>query len=232
MRTDPGPAPDFDSTNVMRDPEVRRLARRALRRAAIARREALASETVAGWSEAICDNLQRCYPQLAQQRVAFCWPIRNEPDLRPLIEAWLRAGHPDFVPLLPVVTAPDAGLAFRRWHPDAHLTLDRHGIPMPSTGDFIVPDALLIPLNAFDAQGYRLGYGGGYFDRSLANAHPRPLAIGIGFELARVDSVEPEAHDVRLDAIVTEKGIMRPVVPNACGGPPRQGALDGIPDPR
>ena len=203
--------PEADPANVMSPQASRQTARQALRRALIAQREALPPQTVTAWSRAICEHLQQEFPRLAQQRVAFCWPIRNEPDLRPLIEAWLRAGHPYFVPLLPVVTAPETGLVFRRWYPDAPLELDRHGIPTPSAGEFIFPNALLIPVNAFDAHGYRLGYGGGYFDRTLAAANPRPLAIGIGFAQAQVDSVEPENHDMRLDVIVTEQGIVKPL---------------------
>ena len=224
--------PDADPANVMRNEESRRTARRALRRALIAQREALPPETVAAWSCAICTHLQREFPQLAQQRVAFCWPIRNEADLRPLIERWLRDDYPDFVPLLPVVTAPDAGLAFRRWLPDAPLVLDRHGIPTPSVGEFIIPDALLIPVNAFDAQGYRLGYGGGYFDRTLAAANPRPQAIGIGFAQAQVDSVAPEAHDMRLDVIITEQGVVKPLPAGTTDNPPKPGDRRGASDTR
>ena len=89
------------------------------------------------------------------------------------------------------------------------MVTDRYGIPSPADGDFLQPQALLIPLLAFDASGFRLGYGGGYFDRTLANLRPRPLAIGIGFELCRVETVHPEAHDERLDAVITEEGITR-----------------------
>jgi 5,10-methenyltetrahydrofolate synthetase len=94
------------------------------------------------------------------------------------------------------------------------MLADRYGIPTPSSGNFVTPDALLLPVNAFDAAGYRLGYGGGYFDRTLAALNsaqqpvrPRPLAIGVGFELARVGSICPEPHDLPLDAMVTERGV-------------------------
>jgi 5,10-methenyltetrahydrofolate synthetase len=83
---------------------------------------------------------------------------------------------------------------------------DRYGIHIPARGETLRPDAILMPLNAFDAAGYRLGYGGGYFDRSLAALSPRPHAVGVGFELARVDSIRPQAHDLPMDAIVTEAG--------------------------
>ena len=224
--------PEADPANVMSPQASRQTARQALRRALIAQREALPPQTVTAWSRAICEHLQQEFPRLAQQRVAFCWPIRNEADLRPLIERWLRDGDSDFVPLLPVVTAPGAALAFRRWLPEAPLTLDRHGIPTPSAGEFVIPDALLIPVNAFDAHGYRLGYGGGYFDRTLAAANPRPLAIGIGFAQAQVDSVEPEEHDMRLDVIVTEQGIVKPLPADPRDTQSKPGDRIGISDNR
>jgi 5-formyltetrahydrofolate cyclo-ligase len=79
------------------------------------------------------------------------------------------------------------------------------------SGAWLMPDLILLPLNGFDAAGYRLGYGGGYFDRTLAALSPRPLAVGVGFEINRLDSIQPESHDQRLDWIVTEAGAFRPV---------------------
>jgi 5,10-methenyltetrahydrofolate synthetase len=84
------------------------------------------------------------------------------------------------------------------------MTTDRHGIPIPDTRTVAAPDVILLPLVAFDESGYRLGYGGGYFDRTLASLTPRPIGIGVGFELARIDTVRPTAYDIPLDVIVTE----------------------------
>ena len=109
----------------------------------------------------------------------------------------------------PVVVAPAAPMHFLAWTPDAPMTADRHGIPIPATAPCAAPDVLLLPLVAFDGEGYRIGYGGGYFDRTLAALRPRPLTIGVGFEVGRVDSVRPQAHDIRLDLIVTEAGASR-----------------------
>ncbi len=139
---------------------------------------------------------------------AFCWPIKHEPDVRGLLAAWARAGVRT---ALPVVVAEGQPLAFREWTPETPLAPDRYGIPTPTAGAWQTPDLILLPLNGFDAAGYRLGYGGGYFDRTLAALAPRPLAVGVGFELNRVDSIRPEAHDQRLDWIVTENGAFRPV---------------------
>ena len=183
--------------------------RATLRRQLVERRLALSADQCAALSAAICSQLQAHFAQLAALRVAFCWPVKNEPDLRPLIAAWQAAAHPGFAALLPVVVEPGAPLAFRAWSPDSELALDRYGIPTPATGEFIVPQALLLPVNGFDAAGYRIGYGGGFFDRTLAALRHAPLAIGVGFELSRVASIRPEPHDIRLDAIVSEAGIWR-----------------------
>lgn len=181
--------------------------RQALRRQGIERRMALPTATHAALSARVCELIQQHFPELSGMHVAFCWPYKNEPDLRPLMQDWLAAGNPGYAALLPVVIDADRALAFRAWTPTSPMHTDRYGIPTPSSGEFLTPDALLIPVNVFDARGYRIGYGGGYFDRTLASPQPAPLAIGVGFELARVDSIEPEEHDVPLAAIVTEAGV-------------------------
>lgn len=168
---------------------------------------ALSEEECAQRSKMICRHLREYFPQLAGVRVGFCWPMKNEPDLRPLLENWRAAGSGEFTALLPVVVETGAALAFRAWRPETLMTGDRFGIPTPASGDFIQPQALLIPLVAFDSAGYRIGYGGGFFDRTLSTLQPRPLCIGVGFELSRVDNIRPQAHDERLDAVVTEAGV-------------------------
>ncbi len=201
MSADPTSGTDRDSGHLA-------TFRKELRRDAIARRLALSQHECGYRSEAIRRHLHRHFPQLAALNVGFCWPLKNEPDLRPLLAHWLAEGHPSFAALLPVVVATNSPLAFRAWTPDTPMREDRYGIPTPAAGDFLHPQALLTPLVAFDAAGYRLGYGGGFFDRTLASLRPRPLAIGVGFELNRVETIHPEAHDARLDAIVTEAGVM------------------------
>jgi 5,10-methenyltetrahydrofolate synthetase len=183
--------------------------RRALRQQYIERRLALTVDECARLSSVVCAHLRRDFPELARMRIGFCWPVKNEPDLRPLLSAWLAAGDPGFAVLLPVVIDSERPLAFREWTPESPLRADRYGIPTPQEGEFLLPQALLLPVNAFDAAGYRIGYGGGYFDRTLAALEPAPYSIGVGFELARVDSIRPQPHDVRLDAMVSEAGVFR-----------------------
>lgn len=181
--------------------------RRSLRRDMLARRAALTDAEHAARSARIVGHLLAALPRPAV--VAFCWPIKHEPDVRTALESWCAQGSRA---ALPVVTAEDAPLAFREWRPDTPLAPDRYGIPTPAAGDWLVPELILLPLNGFDAAGYRLGYGGGYFDRTLAALRPRPLAVGVGFEINRVDSIRPEAHDQRLDWIVSEAGAFRVAV--------------------
>lgn len=178
--------------------------RRALRRDMVARRAALSDAGHEALSARIVDHLLTALP--LPRIVAFCWPIKHEPDVRAAIPRWAAQG---VSAALPVVVREGAPLAFRLWTSDTPLAADRYGIPTPTVGEFVQPDMLLLPLNGFDADGYRLGYGGGYFDRTLAALSPRPLAVGVGFEINRLPTIRPEAHDQRLDWLVTEVGAVR-----------------------
>ena len=179
--------------------------RQALRRDMVARRAALSDAERDALSARIVSHALAALP--TPRIAAFCWPIKHEPDVRPLLAPWMAAG---VRAALPVVIDAGQALAFRAWTADTPLVPDRYGIPTPSAGDWLTPDLILLPLNGFDAAGYRLGYGGGFFDRTLAALVPRPLAVGVGFEINRLDSIRPEAHDQRLDWIVTENGAFRP----------------------
>ena len=179
------------------------LFRSRLRKEKIAARQALPDGEHARAAAAIERNLEDLLATRPAQTIAFCWPLRREFDCRPLISRLLVRG---WRAAQPVVTAEAAPMVFRPWTPDTPMTSDRHGIPIPVGDQTVIPDVVLLPLVAFDAQGYRIGYGGGYFDRTLAALSRQPFTIGIGFELARVDSVRPEPHDVRLAALVTEAG--------------------------
>ena len=178
--------------------------RAAMRREKIAAREALPPLLHAQHSIPIEAHLALLLARLKPRVLGFCWPIRGEFDCRPLATRAIAAGGRA---CLPLVVGPDTAMAFREWRPGCAMTTDRHGIHYPVAGAESVPDVLLMPVNAFDGRGFRLGYGGGYFDRTLAALNPPPLAIGVGFELARVASTHPGVHDIALDAVVTEAGL-------------------------
>jgi 5,10-methenyltetrahydrofolate synthetase len=133
--------------------------------------------------------------------IAYCWPIRAEVDCRPVIDTLLAAG---WQAAMPVVAQTDAPMNFRAWAPQTPMVADPYGIPIPQPEVCLRPDVVLVPLVAFDADRFRLGYGGGYFDRTLANLQHRPLTIGVGFALAEAPSIRPESHDLPMDIIVTE----------------------------
>lgn len=175
-----------------------------LRQEKLNARTGLADDVHARASTAIEAHLKSALAARRPQAIAFCWPLRKEFDCRPFVSALLTAG---WRACQPVVVEAAAPMEFRTWRPDSPMTVDRHGIPIPDTPACAPPDIMLLPLVAFDEAGYRIGYGGGYFDRTLAALSPRPLAIGVGFELARVPTVWPQPHDVRLDLVVTEAGV-------------------------
>ena len=158
-------------------------------------------------------DLARALDQLIADRVGLLtgvvvsgyWPIKSEPDLR----GWLgRLSEAGTITALPVVETRAAPLVFRRWQPRARMVRGDWNIPVPAPGaESVVPEIALAPLVGWDGEGYRLGYGGGYFDRTLAALSPRPFVVGVGLEAARLPSIYPQPHDVPIDAIVTETGL-------------------------
>ena len=182
-------------------------ARFDLRREKTAARQALPAAAHRQASILILGHLAELLRPLPPATLAFCWPIRAEVDCRPLVETLLKSGWQAAMPVVVRVAAP---MAFHRWTPDMAMAVDPHGIPVPAVADPCAVEVVLLPLVAFDDAGFRLGYGGGYFDRTLAACPTRPRTIGVGFELGRVASITPQAHDMPLDAIVTEAGVCRP----------------------
>jgi 5-formyltetrahydrofolate cyclo-ligase len=153
-------------------------------------------------------HLASHFLSLAPRPVGFYWPSRSEFDPLPFVRRLIAAGS---IVALPIVVATSRLLRFRRWQPGAAMTTGRYDIPIPAEGEEILPLALLVPLLGFDAAGYRLGYGGGYYDRTLAALSPPPLAIGVGFALGRLETIHPQPQDLPMDDIVTEDGVFRRV---------------------
>lgn len=152
-------------------------------------------------------HLEYGFPGLANGVVAFCWPIQNEYDARFLVRKLRELGA---TAALPVVVAPKTPLIFREWHPGVKMAVGALDIPYPIASPEVVPATVLLPMNGFDRQGYRLGYGAGFFDRTLEILHDKkPLVIGIAFEVAAIDTVHPQPWDIPMDYVVTERGVYR-----------------------
>lgn len=137
--------------------------------------------------------------------VAGYWPIRDEMDVKSVVARLMDAGQPV---CLPVVLGDEQPLELRLWEDGAPLYEAGFGTLAPAEeAPRAAPDVILMPLLGFDKHGTRLGYGGGYYDRTLAALPKRPRLIGFAFALQEVDLIPREAHDVPLDAIVTEQGV-------------------------
>jgi 5-formyltetrahydrofolate cyclo-ligase len=178
--------------------------RRETRARLLSRRQALGRPERDRVQVMVADLLRRHVPEMRGACIGFCWPFKGEIDLRSLVGDWIAEGA---TAALPVVAERARPLEYRAWSPRAKLERGVWGIPIPAERRIVRPTILLAPLVGFDGAGYRLGYGGGYHDRTLAATEPRPLAIGVGYELGRLDTIHPQPHDVAMDAIVTEAGF-------------------------
>ena len=157
-------------------------------------------------SLAIEGCLEEILAALPPQTISAYWPFRAEVDLRPLMERLRGNG---WITALPAVTGRRAPMEFLRWTSDTEMDSGVYGIPVPRTRELVRPDVVIAPLVAFDTMNYRLGYGGGYFDITLAAIHPRPTTIGTGFEIGRLNTIYPMDTDVPMDLVVTESGIQK-----------------------
>jgi 5-formyltetrahydrofolate cyclo-ligase len=180
--------------------------RRSERSRLLAARKEPDCDAYVRWSEAIELRLVEQLSRLTPGVLGAYWPHRDEYDPMPLA-AWHAGRNGDVA--LPAVVMRGQPLEYRPWSPDAPMAPGSFsfGIPEPLNGPAVFPDVLLVPLLGFDAAGYRLGYGGGYFDRTLAAWLVRPKTIGVGFEIGRLPTIHPQPHDIPLDMIVTEAGV-------------------------
>jgi 5,10-methenyltetrahydrofolate synthetase len=180
--------------------------RKTERERLIAARVAVAPATLDSWRRRMDITLERSFPGLARCRLAFCWPIKGEYDARHLARTLRSRGA---LTALPVVVKPKSPLIFREWHPGVEMVAGVLDIPYPVGSPDVVPEAVLLPMNGWDLQGYRLGYGGGFFDRTLASLAKRPLTIGVTYEFAKLDTIHPQSWDIPMDYVVTERGVYR-----------------------
>ncbi len=154
---------------------------------------------------ALAARVARWLRTMPVARLAFFWPVRGEPDLTAVVGEWL-AENAGRTAALPVV-AGDV-LEFAAWTPRTPMQPGAYGIPVPASRERVVPQLLLIPCVGIDDKRYRLGYGGGFYDRSAAAFAVRPVLVGVGFDCGRIASIDPQPHDVHLDLAITESGVL------------------------
>ena len=188
--------------------------KQALRKHLLAQRLALPNRL------AIAEQLQRVMRMWLLRRrdvtLGAYWPIKGEFDPLPALHRWKEDGELLDEPQrrrigVPVVKKENGTLACHAWHPGCPMEEDAYGIPKPKDTEVLTPTLLFVPCVGYGPGGYRLGYGGGFYDRTLAALTPRPYTVGLGFAQGFIDDLLPEAHDMALDAILNENGVVWPV---------------------
>jgi 5-formyltetrahydrofolate cyclo-ligase len=158
------------------------------------------------WGQQIELRLRSLFGKRPGTILGVYWPFQGEFDPRPLIDWLIAKGS---VVALPAVVDKKGPLEYRSWRPGEPLVDGVWNIPVPQKREIVIPRAVLAPLVGFDRQCYRLGYGGGYFDRTLAALSPPPLAVGVGFELSRIETIYPQPFDIPMDVVVSEAAMWR-----------------------
>lgn len=171
----------------------------------IDRRREVSRETRVQASAIVTGHIRDAVPDIDRAVIGFYWPIKGELDPREFVAMCLTKGASA---ALPVVVEKNRPVEFHAWTPSCEMTPGFGNIPVPVRRDAVNPTILLVPLIGFDARGYRLGYGSGYYDRTLAALSPRPLTIGVGYEWGRLPTIHPQPHDIAMDAIATDAGFM------------------------
>ena len=141
-----------------------------------------------------------------ESTIGAYWPIKGEFDALPALYRWSEGG-PDRRIGLPVIDRETRQLRFHVWYPGCPMEEDAFGIPKPKDTEQFAPQLLLVPCVGFGPGGLRLGYGGGFYDRTLAALEPQPVTVGVGYAHGFVPWLEAEPHDVPLDVLLTEDGV-------------------------
>jgi 5-formyltetrahydrofolate cyclo-ligase len=157
----------------------------------------------------ILAQLMKAIEELTPAVLGIYWPFQGEIDVRDIAHRHIANGG---TAALPVVVRKAAPVEFWQWRPEVPMARGMFNIPVPGEQRPVRPDLLIVPLVGFDRAGYRLGYGGGYYDRTLAASNPRPVAIGIGFAEAELETIHPQPHDIPMSRIVTDRGSFAPQV--------------------
>jgi len=180
--------------------------RKLVRNELLERRTTLSVEALRAFSERACAQLLRAVDLRKYKVLGFCWPIRGEFDVRGIAKQHLANGGQV---ALPVIVQKSAPVEFWSWSPGMPMQKGIWDIPTPKERNVLTLDAVLVPLVGFDKSGFRLGYGGGYFDRTLAAVARRPFAIGLGYEESSLQTIYPQPHDIPMDLIATDQSVHR-----------------------
>ena len=190
---------DDPDDGAMTWPEIARW-RKAERERLIQARLAIPADDRTAMSTAIAEELDASVGDVSNRIVSLYWPFRGEPDLRPWMASLVARGG---TPALPLVVEKAQPLVFRAYRPGDRLEKGVWNIPIPAEGEPVIPDVVIAPIVGVDPQNYRLGYGGGFFDRTLASLPKKPLVIGVGYGMQRIPTIHPQSHDIPMDRIVT-----------------------------
>ncbi|MBA3447711.1 MAG: 5-formyltetrahydrofolate cyclo-ligase [Pseudaminobacter sp.] len=175
--------------------------RKAERARLIEARLAIPAETRTAMAASIARSLDAAIGDVGGRTVSLYWPFRGEPDLRPWMASIIERGG---MAALPVVIEKGQPLVFRAYRPGDRLEKGVWNIPIPADSENVIPDIVISPIVGIDPLNYRLGYGGGFFDRTLAALPKKPLVIGIGYAMQAIATIYPQPHDIPMDQIVTE----------------------------
>lgn len=175
--------------------------RRSTREALIQRRRSIAPAERQARSGKIAAGLDKVLTDVRDRIVGLYWPIKAEPNLTHWAE---RIDAEGARIALPVVIKMGQPLEFRIWRPGEPLVRGHWNIPVPANGPAVWPDVVVAPLVGFDQAGFRLGYGGGFYDRTIAAAPSKPWLIGVGFVECKLPTIHPQPHDIAMNLIVTD----------------------------
>jgi len=154
--------------------------------------------------KSVLKQLSHYLEKLPPQTLGIYWPIKGELDCRPLANLLIEAG---WILTLPVINTASKQLDFAQWTPETEMIEGRWSIPVPSRPFWLKPSLFLIPLVGFDKQNFRLGYGGGFYDRTLADVSKPITTVGVGMEIGRLENIYPHKYDIPMDIILTEAGL-------------------------
>ena len=190
------------------------LEKKALRKALIAQRLAMPDRQAR--ANVLQDVVRIWLVGRPETVIGAYWPIKGEFDPLPALHRWKEDGELIDQPQLrriglPVVDKVHKTMVFHAWYPGCRMEEDAYGIPKPRDTEVIIPSVLFVACVGYGPGGYRLGYGGGFYDRMLATLEPRPHTVGLAFTNGFVSDFESQPHDIALDAILNENGAVWPV---------------------